>query len=127
VSEQSLPTSLTILVVEDDTLLRRAVSSALPRYGFGVIEASNGTAAIDIIEGRVQQIDIILLDFELPGTSSVELFQRARAVHPGARIIITSAQSRQVIDAAFGSLAPDQFLQKPYRMIDLTRLLANNS
>ena len=60
----------TILVVEDEDLLRQGVSKMLRRDGLSVLEASDGSAALDVIRARKGDIDMLLLDITLPGASS---------------------------------------------------------
>ena len=76
--------SQTVLVVEDDQMLRLAVAMMLRNEHFSVIEAPDGTAAIALLRLH-KDIDAVLLDIELPGASSREVFQEARSLHPAPK------------------------------------------
>jgi hypothetical protein len=68
--EKLRPQEATILVVEDEDVLRLAASKMLRRIGLSVIEASDGSAALDLIRAHKERINAVLLDITLPGASS---------------------------------------------------------
>ena len=83
----------TILIVEDEDLIRQPVSKMLRKKGFSVVEASDGNAAVDLIRAKGDHIDVLLLDITLPGASSREVFDEARRLRPGLPVIVTSAHN----------------------------------
>src|SRR5439155_16257877 len=99
VSEPSSARTGTILVVEDEEVLRLAVSKSLRRRGFSVLEASDGSAAMDLVRAHKNNIDAILLDVTLPGISSREIFEEAQRIRPGLRVILCSAYDKKTVDA----------------------------
>ncbi len=121
-SERSAP-GATILIVEDEELLRLAVSKALRKMGFSVIEVVDGTEAMNVIRTQADRIDMILLDLTLPGTPSREVFAEARRVRPSIKIVLTSAYDRKTAENFFGKQKIESFMRKPYRVADLAKLL----
>ena len=119
----SQPLTGTVLVVEDDALLRRAVSSGLRKKGLEVIEATDGTSAIQLIREDQQEFNVILLDITLPGASSLEVFQEARLAHPDLEVIFTSAYSRETSEASLAGLRIERFIRKPFQLGDLMGIL----
>ncbi len=117
------PLKGTVLVVEDDALLRRAVSGGLRKKGFDVIEATDGTSAIQLIHTHLQEFDVILLDITLPGASSLQVFQEARLAHPDLKIIFTSAYSRETSETSLAGLRIERFIRKPFQLVDLIEML----
>lgn len=111
----------TVLVVEDEAVLRGAAAKMLRKGGVSVLEAGDGTTAIAAMQGN-RRIDLLLLDVTLPGTPSREVLAEARRIRPGMRVIVTSAYGR---DVATESLQADfeQFVRKPYSVSDLVRLV----
>ena len=85
-------------------MLRLAVSKALRIRGFSVMEARDGTVAIDLMRAHQDDIDVILLDVTLPGTSSREVFEEARRIRANPKIVLTSAYDRNTADASFPGL-----------------------
>jgi PAS domain S-box-containing protein len=120
------PASGTVLVVEDEAVLRAAVSALLRKKGFSVIEANDGTAAVDLIHARKDEIDMMLLDVTLPGLSSREVLEQARHLRPHLKVVITSAYSRDAVEASFAGLQVERFIRKPFRLDDLIGVLADD-
>jgi len=112
----------TVLLVEDETGLRQAVSTMLRKRGFTVIEASDGTAALDAIRGQKNPIDVLLLDITLPGASGPEILQEARSLRPAMKVVVTSAYPEEVASVFLESTI-EHFIRKPYRFEDLVRLI----
>ena len=119
-SEDETPTSgaATILVVEDEDPLRQAVSIMLRRTGLSVLEASDGSAALDVIRARENNIDVLLLDISLPGASSREVFAEAARLRPGLPVIVTTAKTQEMA-AALLATRVERFLRKPFKLGDL--------
>jgi len=112
----------TVLVVEDEDPLRQAVVKMLRKKGLFVIEAQDGTTAIETIREHQNPIDFILLDITLPGAPSWEVFREARRLKPLARVIATSAYPEERANALLQG-RPVSFLRKPYRVADLTEII----
>jgi two-component system, cell cycle sensor histidine kinase and response regulator CckA len=115
----------TILVVEDEEMLRRPVSKVLRNRGFSVLEASDGSAAMDLIRARANDIDVVLLDVTLPGVSSREILAEARRIRPGLKVIVTSAYGEETVSAMFAGLTFERFIRKPFPLGDLVRLVSD--
>ena len=76
--EEALPfRQKTVLVVEDEDFLRQAITTILRKAGFSTLEAGDGSVALDIIRTSQDQIDVLLLDITLPGTSSRDILAQA--------------------------------------------------
>jgi two-component system cell cycle sensor histidine kinase/response regulator CckA len=113
----------TVLVVEDEEVLRIAVSKALRIKGFAVMEAEDGSVAMDLIRTHRDDIDVILLDVTLPGTSSKEVFEEAHHMRAGMKVVLTSAYERKTVEALFPGLRFTQFIRKPFQLNDLVGTL----
>ena len=120
---QSKARTGTILVVEDEETLRLAVSTALRKSGFSVMEANDGSGAMELLRAHKDEIDAILLDVTLPGIASREIFEEAQRIRPDLKVIVTSAYSKETVDASFAGLAVEHFIRKPFRLADIARLL----
>jgi CheY-like chemotaxis protein len=113
----------TLLVVEDEDVLRFAVSKMLRKSGFQVIEANDGSSALELIRTRDDEIDLMLLDVTLPGVSSREVVEQARVTRPNLKVILTSAYDRETVETSFAGLRVDHFIRKPFQIADLMSLL----
>jgi PAS domain S-box-containing protein len=115
----------TVLIVEDEDLIRQPVSKMLRKKGFSVIEAGNGNAAVDLIRTKGDHIDVLLLDITLPGASSREVFDKATSLRPGLPVIVTSANSEEMAAAALAR-SVNRFIRKPYSLDDLIGLIGES-
>jgi CheY-like chemotaxis protein len=118
-------TGATVLVVEDEEVLRRAISKALRIKGFSVIEVKDGSVAIDLMRNHRDDINVILLDVTLPGASSREVFEEAMRIWAEPKVVLTSAYDRKTVDALFPGLRITQFIRKPFQLDDLASTLRN--
>ena len=114
----------TVLVVEDEDPLREAVAKLLRKSGFEVLEAANGTAAIDLLRANGTGIDIILLDMTMPGPSSYEVVAEAAQTRHDVKVILTSAYTEELA-ANMWSPQIRGFLRKPFRHEDLVETLGS--
>jgi PAS domain S-box-containing protein len=109
----------TVLVVEDNTALRRVVVRQLGELGYRVLAAENATAGLRLLEQ--QSIDLLLTDIVMPGgINGRELAQRARQRWPGIRVVFTSGFSEAWLSGDAGRLSSRApLLSKPYRKEEL--------
>ena len=111
----------TVLVVEDEEPLRKAIAKMLCKKGFEVLEADNGSAAIDLLRSNGSEIDLILLDMTMPGPSNHEVVTEAVQAQPEVRVILTSAYSEEMATVTAPQIRG--FLRKPFRLEDLLQTL----
>jgi two-component system cell cycle sensor histidine kinase/response regulator CckA len=95
----------TVLVVDDQDVVRDVVRLALERAGYDVLEASSPNAAIDLVRGD-GAIDLLVTDIVMPEMDAFELADRIACEVPGVRVLYTSGYT----DAG----AEGHFIQKPF-------------
>jgi PAS domain S-box-containing protein len=122
-STNGRPVTGAILVVEDESVLRTAVSTMLRKRGFHVVEAGDGSTAIELFRRSKSEIDVVLLDMTIPGRSSYDVISEVRQIQPDVKIILTTAYSREMAASAFESPEVKGFIRKPYQMCELVQLL----
>jgi CheY-like chemotaxis protein len=71
----------TILLVEDQAIVRRAVSRSLKRHGYDVVEAENGRQALDLLS-TIAEPDLIISDIDMPEMNGVDFFKSLQASKP---------------------------------------------
>jgi CheY-like chemotaxis protein len=109
----------TILVVEDDEEVRAFSAEVLRDLGYRVLEASEGKAALRLIEQTSTQIDLLFTDVVMPGMSGKELSEEARKVRPVLKVLYTSGYTRNAIVHG-GRLDPGvELLSKPFNSLAL--------
>jgi two-component system, cell cycle sensor histidine kinase and response regulator CckA len=115
-SAQSAPLGdITILLVEDEEMLREFVSTALSSLGYRVLSASNGREALEIWAASREQIDLLLTDVVMPESiSGRELAHTLIMEKPDLKVIFTSGYSAELIGPEFEQDKEHGFLAKPY-------------
>lgn len=111
----------TVLLVEDDLLVRNVTERTLHRAGWNVLCAISAEAALDVL--RDAKCDLMISDIALPGMHGVALARLVQAQRSGLPIILTSGFERTALDAA-GDMANVAFLTKPYGQRELLEAIA---
>jgi len=111
--------SETVLLVEDEDIVRFIGSEILKKLGYNLLEAANGREALEIFKIHGGRIDLMLTDLMMPGMTGRELAEKIRELSPQTRILFTSACTDDVID---GQEIADQglnFIAKPFSLESL--------
>ncbi|HWY77991.1 MAG TPA: ATP-binding protein [Verrucomicrobiae bacterium] len=105
----------TILVVEDEPVLRDLAQLILQDCGYRVLDASSGVEALTVWQRHQGAIDLLLTDMIMPdGLSGKDLAESLLANKPKLKVIFTSGYNVDEINADVGTTAGTKFLQKPY-------------
>jgi len=121
--EPPKPRSATVLVVDDEATVRVVAGEALMACGHEVVEAADGAEAVAIFRERHAAIDVVLLDLVMPRLSGEEAYAAMREVNPEVRVILSSGYAEKPSMALFAGCELKGFIQKPYRIEDLQRLV----
>ncbi|HWX20282.1 MAG TPA: ATP-binding protein [Candidatus Binatia bacterium] len=112
----------TILIVEDEPVLRDMAHLILQECGYNILEAGSGPEALNLWDRHRETIDLVLTDMVMPeGVSGMELAQRLLATKPQLRVVFASGYSMDEIDPAFVNNGRAAFLQKPYTHVTLAK------
>lgn len=101
-----------ILVVEDDSAIRRGLVDALEFTGYEVLQAGNGNDGMR--EALRATIDLLMLDLILPGHSGFEILQAAREARPTLPIIVLTARGEENDRVKGLRLGADDYVVKPF-------------
>jgi CheY-like chemotaxis protein len=111
-----------VLVVEDDPRVRRITVDRLNALGYDVVEAENGPAALEKLDGH-EPIDLLFTDMVMPGgMSGSGLAELARQRVPGLKVLFTSGYAEPEVIRK-GSIKGSDWLGKPYTALELARKL----
>lgn len=103
----------TVLFVDDDDSMRRAVRRLLTATDWDVLEAPDALAGLEIAVAT-KAIDVLLADVVLPGMDGGELAKRVRALHPETRVLYTSGYGPSILAKHGITDGAGRFLAKPY-------------
>ena len=104
---------VTVMVVDDESRMRKLVKDFLNQKSFKVIEAENGEIAINIFEEEKNKIDLILLDVMMPKLDGWSVLRQIRQKSDVPVIMLTARGEEQ--DELFGfELGADEYISKPF-------------
>jgi len=113
----------TILITEDDDMVRNYVASLLIDQGYKLLEASNAEVALGIVEEQGEEIELLITDVIMPQVNGRDLYEKVSQLYPDMRVLFISGYTNEVI-AKHGMLEPDvNFLQKPFSNKQLTEMV----
>ncbi len=107
----------TLLVVEDYADLREMIYEALTAYGYRVLLAADGAAALELAQSESGHIDLVLTDYYMPNMLGTEFAERLREQHPYMRVIFMSGSP--LPSGQSGISAGSTVLQKPFMVEEL--------
>jgi len=120
----------TLLVVEDEAIVRKAITRALRKGGYQVLTATSAEEAIALCISGEEKIDLLLTDVVLPGMNGQELAGRLLSTYPGLSVLYMSGYSENVI-AHRGILEPGiHFIEKSFTsqsLLEKVRFVLNSS
>jgi two-component system KDP operon response regulator KdpE len=109
--------AIRILLVDDESAIRRALRPPLVELGFQVVEASRGEEALQLL--RTGPVDVVLLDVNMPGIGGIETLRRIRAVSPRLPIIMLTVRDAEEEKVEALELGADDYVTKPFSTREL--------
>jgi DNA-binding NtrC family response regulator len=115
---------LTVLVVDDEALLRWSLAEVLRRAGHKVIEATSAHEALDAMGETSSHIDVAFLDYRLPDSTDLRLLEEVRRRAPGSAVVLMTAYGTP--EMMQGALDRGAYcvLSKPFDMHTVASLAA---
>lgn len=111
-----MPPGQTILLVDDEEMLRRLARAVLSRHGYHVIDAGGPEEALEIAARQPDSVDLILTDVMMPGMRGWQMVERLRPLQPRARVLYMSGYIEE-FEAAGERVQP--LISKPFRPMEL--------
>jgi two-component system, cell cycle sensor histidine kinase and response regulator CckA len=119
--DAQIPTLATLLVVDDEEMVRRLAARMLVTLGYRALEARDGHQAVQVLQRNAQRIDAVLTDVAMPGLGGRQLGETIARCWPQIRVLYMSGFPAQRIVSG-GVIEPtDPFLQKPFTEEQLGR------
>lgn len=111
----------TILLIDDEAVVRTAVADYLQFTGYSVIMAEDGQAGLEIFKQRQGEIDLIMLDVSMPVMNGLEALTYIRQLSTTVPIIIFSGLDEPENLTKMGALQFTTFMKKPFRLNELIK------
>ena len=114
----------TVLVVDDEEIVRNFAKTALTRAGYEVFLANNGLEAIAFYKENSDKVDVVLLDITMPELGGRETHAQLRELDPNVRVVFSSGYTYEDESEFSFTENAQGFIQKPYRITDLIATIA---
>ena len=112
----------TILLVDDDSLIRQLGRELLEHLGFRVATAADASQALEVFH-RLGKVDLVILDYHLPGMDGHRLFQKLKGLDAGVRVLMASGFLSRQEAARLRQSGVQGIICKPFRLVELQPLL----
>ncbi len=111
----------TLLVVDDEKIVREGLRRVFVSEGFRVLTAMNGREALKLIAR--EPVDVVLCDLVMPVMGALELLERARISRPGLPVIVITGRGTAASAVECGKMGAYGFVRKPFRTGDVLALV----
>lgn len=109
----------TILIADDEDVVRRLAQAMLEHCGYSVLLAGNGLEAVDLFRRKAHEIRAVLLDITMPIMGGDDAFKEMRAIRPDVPVVFSSGYSELEAREQFAGAGLTGFIQKPYTLARL--------
>ncbi len=113
-----------ILLVEDDPMVSMTAIATLESFGYVVTHASDGDGALEHVSAHPERFQLALLDLRMPGLSGEATFEKLREIEPTLPVLVWSGYGAEQDVSAMLKKGAVGFVQKPYRIAELSRTVA---
>lgn len=121
---QEVPVKATILLADDEELVRTATRRVLEHAGLEVILACDGQEAIEVFSDQNERIDLVILDLDMPRLDGEKAFTRLKQDYPDLRVLISSGFIDHDREANLRRAGVSDILHKPYDSVTLMQAIA---
>jgi two-component system cell cycle sensor histidine kinase/response regulator CckA len=112
----------TVLLVDDEEIIRNLGEVMLNSLGYRVVSASDGEEAIALYRKRGSEIALVILDRIMPGMDGIRVYQRLKKINKKVKVVISSGYSQDEVQR-FREAGVFGFLNKPYKLSDIARVV----
>ncbi|MBI1798918.1 MAG: PAS domain S-box protein [Candidatus Eisenbacteria bacterium] len=110
-----------VLLIEDDEMVRALLEEALAAAGYEVMVAQNGRDALERADSLLDRVDIVVTDVVMPNLSGPDVAERLRAIRPGLPVLFISGYTDDELATRVRPVSDSAFLQKPFSPATLIR------
>jgi two-component system response regulator AtoC len=112
-----------VLVVDDEALIRWSLAEMLGDRGYSVTEAMDGRMAVAAIENAEEPFDVVLLDYRLPDSADLRLLEKVRHLAPTSQVIMITAHNSPELAQGAAALGAYRVISKPFEVESLAALV----
>ena len=119
VEQPDLAGTGTVLVVDDEDLVRQTARKTLERFGYKTLTARDGASAVDVYRKQPDAIGLVLLDLTMPVMNGEEALRHMQSINPHVRVLLSSGYNELEAVQRFSGKGLAGFIQKPYTAMAL--------
>ena len=112
-----------VLVVDDEPLIRWSLTEMLGERGYVVAEAGDARMAVAAIESAEDPFDVVLLDYRLPDSADLRLLEKIRRLAPTSQVIMITAHNSPELAQGAAALGVYRVISKPFEVDSLAALV----
>jgi two-component system, NtrC family, response regulator AtoC len=112
-----------VLVVDDEALIRWSLTEMLGERGYAVTEAGDARMAVAAIECAERPFDVVLLDYRLPDSADLRLLEKVRRLAPTSQVIMITAHNSPELAQGAAALGAYRVISKPFEVESLAALV----
>lgn len=113
----------TVLIVDDEALIRWSLAETLGEHGYLVTEAGDGRMAVAAIQQAPAPFDVVLLDYRLPDSADLRLLEKVRHLAPSSQVIMITAHNSPELAQGAVALGAFRVISKPFEVESLAALV----
>jgi len=114
---------MSILLIDDELIIRKVGKRLLGRLGYSVLLANGGLEALELYKKQRDEVKLVVLDFVMPGMDGKQTFKELRKIDPHVKILFTSGcEKNQEIEELIAG-GGGGFIQKPYDLGGLSNVM----
>lgn len=113
----------TILVIDDESIIRNTAQGILKAAGYEIILAEDGIKGIEIYSEEKDKISLVLLDMVMPKLSGIDTFRQLKSINPDVKVLFSSGFDSDITVQDLLKSGAKGFIQKPYLISDFTKLI----
>ncbi len=122
--QSAAPGNGTVLVVDDEAVIRESAMEMLSELGYTVLGCSAGREAVELFTSERESIDAVLLDLIMPNMNGAECFRLLREIDPAVRVVVVTGYTDRDAEARIVEEGAAAVVRKPFRLSHLSRVLA---
>ena len=119
----SAPYRSTVLIVDDEEVVRNLTSAQLSRMGLTVLEAANGREGVKVFRMHADEIGCVFLDLMMPHMRGQDCYRALRDIRDDVKVVVMSGYAEETAVGYFPEERPPAFLQKPFDMATLKEVV----
>lgn len=114
----------TILIIDDENVVRKTITKILEKEGASVLIAENGKQGVELYKEKSDSIDLVLLDMIMPIMDGEECFIKLKEINPNIKVIVASGYSKGGKIEKMESLGLSGFIAKPYKKVEILNTIS---